>query len=310
VEGGLRLEGGGVSGGGALRAAPRVAARWQAAPDVSLAAAAGRSWQYVQAAPQLGTQGLTQHLWLVAGPGVPALRSDVATLGAEAWLGHGWLASATAYARRSGGVAVLDPRPGVVVGRGPFVAGEMSARGVEVGARKLEGRWTASASYSLGSSGTTAQRMTFASEADQRHSLDLAARVDVGAGLRAGAAFTASSGAAVTRFYRGSATCTLAGEECRWTELPRAGDPGGLRAGAYASLDLLVEWGRALGRWRIDAYAQLHNALDRDNPARYSHSVRYLRCGYGKPDPDGGCTDDVWSQGLPRFPAAGLRVSF
>jgi hypothetical protein len=207
-------------------------------------------------------------------------------------------------------VAVLDPRPGVVVGRDYFVPGETSARGVEIGARKLEGRWTASASYSLGTASTTAGRMRFASEADQRHALDLAARLDVGGGLRAGAAFTASSGAAVTRFYRGSATCGPSGAECRWTELPRTGDPGALRADPYASLDLLVEWGRTLGRWRIDAYAQLHNALDRENPARYSHSVRYARCGYGEPDPDGGCTDDVWSQGLPRFPAAGLRVSF
>ncbi|HEU4456030.1 MAG TPA: TonB-dependent receptor [Longimicrobium sp.] len=310
LEAGLRLDGGPILGADPLRPAPRFAARWQAAPDVSVAAAVGRSWQYVQAGPQLGTQGVTQQLWLVAGRDVPALRSDVATLGAEAWLGHGWLASATAYARHSAGVAVLDPRPGIVIGRSSFVTGEMAARGMEIGARKLEGRWTASASYSLGSASTTAQHLRFASEADQRHALDLAARVDVGAGLRAGAAFTASSGAAVTRFYRGSATCTKAGDECRWTDLPRMGDPGGLRGQWYASLDLLVEWGRALGRWRIDAYAQLHNALDRENPARYSHSVRYVRCGYGEPDPDGGCTDDVWSTGLPRFPAAGIRVSF
>jgi hypothetical protein len=312
VEAGMRVEGGGrVSGGGSVRAAPRLAARWAATGQLSVAAAAGRSWQYVQAGPQLGAQAVTQQLWLVAGDSVPALRSDVATLGAEAWIGHGWLASATAYARRSAGVAVLDPRPGDVVGRAAFVAGETDARGVEIGARRLEGRWTASAAYSWGVSSTTAEGFTYASEADQRHALDLSARVEAGRGLRLGAAFTASSGAAVTRFYRGSAICGPSGVPCRWTEMPRAGDPGGLRGAGYASLDLLAEWGRSLGRWRIDAYAQLHNALDRRNPARYSHSVFYPRCGYGTPDPDvAGCTEDVWSAGLPRFPAAGIRISF
>ena len=82
------------------------------------------------------------------------------------------------------------------------------------------------------------------------------------------------------------------------------------QAPGYASLDLSAEWSRAVGRWRVGAYAQLHNALDRANPARYHDSIRFAGCGYGQPDTAGGCVQDVWGRGLPRLPLAGLRVSF
>ena len=311
VEGGLRLEAGdGVPGGGALRWAPRAAARLRAGRAVTLSAAAGRSWQYVQAGPQLGEQAVTQHLWLLAGDdGVPALRSDVATVGAEAWLADGWLGSLAAYERRSAGLAVMDPRPGDVVGRPLFVEGALRAEGVEVALRKLTGRWTGSASYSWGVATTEAAGFEYAGEGDQRHALDLAVRTRVGGGIRAGAAFTAAGGPAFTRFYGGSAHCAPGGT-CAWAERPRAGEPGGLRAPAYAALNLDVEWSRSWRGWQVGTFVQLHNALGRENPARYNHSVHYTRCGFGTPDPAGGCTEDVWSRGLPRLPVVGIRAAF
>jgi hypothetical protein len=310
VEAGVRVEGGEpVRGGGALRWAPRAAVRLRAGAGLTFSAAAGRSWQYVQAGPQLGEQAVTQHLWMLAGDSVPALVSDVATVGAEAWLGGAWLASVAAYERRSAGLTVTDPRPGEVVGRPLYAEGSLRAEGVELSVRRLAGRWTGSASYSWGVSTTRAAGLEYAGEGDQRHALDLAVRGRLGGGWKAGAAFTAASGPAFTRFYGGSAHCVESGR-CTWAELPRAGEPGTLRAPAYASLDLDAEWSRDFGGWRLAAFLQVHNALARSNPARYNHSVHYARCGVGVPDPAGGCVDDVWSRGLPLLPVLGLRAAF
>ncbi|HEX8358521.1 MAG TPA: TonB-dependent receptor [Longimicrobium sp.] len=311
LEGALRVDAGSrVPRGEALRWAPRAAARFQATPRATLSAAAGRSWQYLQAGPELGAQAFTQHSWLLAGRGVPALRSDVVTLGGEAWLGTAWLAAATLYERRSAGAAVMDPRPGPVLGRPDFVEGTMEAEGVELSVRRLAGRWTGSASYSWGSSTTRAEGVEYASGADQRHSVDVAARASLGRGFHLGGALTASTGGASNRFFAGIATCSVVVAGCQWAELPRAGEPGSVRAAPYASLDLAADWTRAFGPLRVTAFAQLRNALDRDNPARYNHSVSYAGCGFGRPvEGEPGCTDDVWSSGLPRIPVAGVRVS-
>ena len=311
VQGGMRVEAGSsLPGAGALRWAPRVSARLRAGPLVWISAGAGRTLQYVQAGPELGEQSITQHLWLAAGD-APALRSDVATLGAEAWLGGSWLGSVTAYERRSTGMAVMDPRPGPVFGRPVFVEGSLRAEGIEAGLRKLTGRWTFSGAYSWGVSTTTAAGLSFPSRADQRHSLDLSGRMRVGRGLHVGAALAVSTGAAYNRFFGGIARCTPQDRQCEWEEMPRLDPPGTLRAPAYASLDLLADWSHAFGRLRLGTFLQVHNVLGRSNPARYNHSVHYPRCGFGTPNPDGsGCTDDIWSTGLPRLPVLGMRASF
>ncbi|HEX5870053.1 MAG TPA: TonB-dependent receptor, partial [Longimicrobium sp.] len=122
---GLRAEGGeAVPGGGPVRLAPRLTGRVQVGGDVSFSAGIGRSWQYTQALPAGGLAiGSFQasHLWLLAGGRVPAIRSDVATAGVEAWFGDGWIADLDVYARRSAGVAVPRPEPGYTAG-GPLFA--------------------------------------------------------------------------------------------------------------------------------------------------------------------------------------------
>jgi hypothetical protein len=310
VEGGLRVDAGSrVAGGDALRWAPRAAARFQATRHASVSAAAGRSWHYVQSGPELGAHSFTQHSWLVAGGQVPALRSDVVTLGGEAWLGGAWLAAVALYERRSTGVAVIDPRPGEVVGRADFAEANLRAEGAELSVRRLEGWWTASAAYAWGASTTRAAGLTYASGADLRHSLDLAARAALGRGLHAGGALTASTGGAFNRFYPGIATCGSR-VSCAWAETPRAGAPGAVRGEAYASLDVALDWTHALGPVRITAYGRVSNVLGRENPARYNHSIGYPKCGFGRPvEGEPGCTDDVWSRGLPRLPVAGVRVT-
>ncbi|HET7464822.1 MAG TPA: TonB-dependent receptor [Longimicrobium sp.] len=308
VEAGLRADAGARAvSTPAVRVAPRIAARWEVSPRFSASLAAGRSWHTLQAGPELQEQSITQHLWLLAGTAAGAVRSDVVTVGAERWMGA-WLASATAYARRSDGVALRDPTPGGVMGRQGFVAGRLGARGAELSVRKLAGAWTGAASYSLGGATLRAGGRAFPTESDRRQVLNLEAGAAVGAGVRVGAAFTASSGAAYTRFFGGLASCRQG--VCQWEELPAAGEPGALRAPGFASLDLSAEWSHRFGGVRVGAYAQLHNALDRENPARYHRSILYRNCGYGEPDAAGGCIHDVYGRGLPRLPLAGVRLSF
>jgi hypothetical protein len=319
VQTGLRLEGGpGVVNGGALRASPRLSARYQLRPELSLSAGAGRSFQYVQTigavGPGWGSVFASGHLRLLAGSEVPALRSDIATAGAEWWIGHGWLAAANAYLRRSSGVAVPDPAPGEIIDRPLFVDASTEAQGVELSARRLAGRWTLSAGYTLGSAVTEAGGVRFASEQDRRHSFDATSLVRLGRSWRLGAAYSAATGNPYTRFFEGDASCDDYGERCTWTERSRVEAPSAERMPAYASLDLLADWNHSFRGWDFGAYLQLRNALGRRNPAAYLRS--YDHCGpsggfHGTPscayDPG---PKDEFVPALPILPLLGFRVSF
>lgn len=119
IRAGLRWETGGtVQNGGQDRVAPRISSRFQLTPRVALSAAFGRSFQYTQTIGEVGNSfGLGLHFaqrWLLAGESSPMIQSDIATVGLESWIGGGWLASTTAYARHATGVAVPDPRTGSV----------------------------------------------------------------------------------------------------------------------------------------------------------------------------------------------------
>ena len=308
LETGLRLETGrSVSGAGAVRVGPRLAARFTLSPSTYLSAAAGRSFQYAQALlPARPGQDRALHpapLWLVAGDDVPALRSDIATVGTERWVGGSWLVSATAYWRHSTGVVSPDPRPGALTGRPLFVTGTEHAGGLEIGARKLAGRWTGSAGYSLGSARTVTTGFAFPSPADRTHAVDLTSMLQVSPSLRLGAGFTATSGAPYTRYHPG--TAREANGQREWETPPAVEAPNAHRGPAYASLDVLLDWTRDFGAWRLGLFAQLRNVLGRDNPALYAGFSPCL------PDsfiPD--CGRDRFENALPRLPAIGARISF
>ncbi len=304
VQTGLRLEGGQpVANGGNLRLAPRLAARYRVDPELSLSAGWGRSFQYAQAISPagiaVGPQLHLTHLWVLAGTGVPAIRSDVFTLGTERWMGATWLASANAYLRQSTGITLPDPTPGMVVNRPLFVEGENTARGVELSLRRLVGRWSASLGYAYAVSEMQAGGLRFPASADRRHTLDAASSLRVGEGLRVGAAFSAASGAPFTRFFPG---------DTAQVELPNAE-----RTNPYASLDLLLEYTRRVGSFDIGGYLQLRNALARENAITYSGSEWI--CGTIPGVPAEGCpvplaARDHFEPGLPRLPVFGLRVVF
>jgi hypothetical protein len=316
MEAGIRLEAGAaVRGSGVLRPAPRASARYTLSPDVSVAAGIGRSHQYSQAlapvGPSVGPGLQASQLWLLAGPEVPALRADVVTLGGEAWLGRGWLASANSYVRRSTGVVLPDPTPGPLAGRSLFVTGESLARGLELSARRLAGRWTSSLAYSYGVSELRAEGLRFPAPSDRRHLLDATAMARLGTRLRAGAAFTAASGAPYTRVYAPDWSCSWS-RECGDRE-PRTLEPGAFRMPAHASLDLLLDYGWRVRGVEAGAYLQLRNALGRENAATYSSTGDWCpgdQGGYTGQCPQGFVMHDRFEPGLPLLPVLGFRARF
>jgi hypothetical protein len=288
-----------------------VAARFQVAPELSLSAGVGRGFQYVQTVAPAGIPAVREHpteyVYALAGDDAPAARADIATLGAERWLGP-WLGSATVYLRRTTGMTVQDPTPGAVVDRPLFVEGEGRARGVELSVRRLAGRWTGSAGYALSRSEITARGLTFPAPEEQRHTFDATAFVRVGRGVQLGAAYTAAGGVPYTRRFGPGYECDAL--ECRPVSAATAEEPGGQRAPAYRSLDLLAEWGGHVRGARVSGYVQLRNALRNDNPGLYTGTTPCSAFGVNGCAPGRPTGYDNFSAGLPLLPVVGLRLSF
>jgi len=307
LETGLRLEGGSaVANAGAVRPLPRFQARFAADSQTSVSAGVGRAMQYVQSVgrTEWGRDALlmASPLWIVAAGDVPALVADIATLGVERWLGAAWLVNATVYGRQSTGYVLRDPRPGVAFAR-QLAVGRERASGLELSARRLAGRLTGSAGYTLSVARTHAGGLAFPSAQDRRHSMDLAMLLRVAPDAHLGAAYAFATGAPYTRVY------TAMGRDAQgnWQLLPaRADEPSAQRMPHHASLDLLFEWrfGRGTTRWTL--FTQVRNALNRENPLVY---LDHQPCGdeFPKWEP---CGTDRFNAGVRRIPVIGFRVAF
>jgi len=326
LEAGLRVEAHRpVLNASRVGVAPKVTVR--ATPvgtRVTLTAAAGRSYQYTQAlapaGPSIGPDLYLTDVWLLAGDTIPALRADVGTLGAEAWLGRSWIASANTYVRHATGMAVPEPGAGVLTSQRPiFVAADNRASGIELGLRRIAGRWTASASWTYGVSNLEARSgmypvwYNYSSSADRRRTVDATVMRRFGDALRVGAAFTWATGSPYSRFILGQASCdstlaalcTPADSAALYIESPNAE-----RTADYASLDLLVDWSRTVGNVEIGAYLQVRNVIDRANAVTYTGSIR--NCTPQPPTlvPVGAGVCDRFDKGIPLLPLVGVRMSF
>ena len=328
IQAGVRWETGSqVVNGGQDRMAPRLSLRFRVNPRVSISAAYGRSYQYAQpigeAGKPFGQQWHYAHTWLLAGTQSPVLRSDVGTLGVERWLGGTWLASTTGYIRHATGVAMEDPRPGSVfpVGwpgvepRSAWVEGTNTAFGLEMGIRRLAGRVTGSAAYSLGVSNFKGGQLDFASPADRRHVLDATLMTRAQDNLLLGAAFTAASGAPFTRTFNdychdwpdASGNCPAPATG----PIPFRGPPNAERGPTYDSLDLLVDWTSERLGWSWGAYLQLRNVLGRDNKGVFIETTCSADSYIG-----GGCSSpelqrDSFEGGISfPLPLIGFRLAF
>jgi hypothetical protein len=309
----MRVEiGSALRGTGPLRVAPRLSARFAPGDSTVLVSAAlGRSYQYTQAlAPTNAIHPTVQGLvpfWLMADGETPPLRTDLFTLGAERWLGERWHASVNAYARRSGGVLVPDPRPGPITGHELFVEGQESAHGAEASLRRIQGRWTTAIGYAYGVATMRAAGEKYAADEDRRQSFDMTILTRIAGGWRAGAAFGTAGGAPYTRVLAGLERFDQATGTGHWDPVPVTEAPNAARLPNYQGLDLLLDWSGSW-RWgsRVGLNLQLHNVITRGNVLGYTGGVW---CGTL---PQGGrcARDDFYQRGRGMEPFFGIRIAF
>jgi hypothetical protein len=305
---GLRVEmGTPLRGSGAVRVSPRLSARFAPGDSTILySAALGRSYQYTQSLAarspvRPSTPGFVP-LWLMADADLPALRTELLTVGAERWLGDRWHGAVNAYVRRSAGMLVPDPRPGSITGHELFVEGRESAHGAEASLRRIQGRWTTSLGYQYGVATIRAADEAYAATEDRRQSFDMTVLSRVGRGWRAGAAFTAAGGAPYTRMDDGEPAFDVSTGVSSWNPAPATEAPNGVRMPDYQGLDLLVEWS---GRWwRLDL--QLHDVYSQGNYLGYSG---YSRCS-GAPGARACPGPDRYVPGPGLQPFVGVRITF
>lgn len=312
---GLRIEtGDAIWSSPRVRLAPALSVRYAISPEHSVSAAVGRSWQYVQA---IALAGPSPHpafhasqFWVWAGDDTPAVQADVATLGTEHWLGDGWLASITGFARNARGVALPDPTPGRLPDRPLFVVGENRASGVEASVRRVGAHWSTAIGYSYGTSRMQAAGLRFDASADRRHAVDVLAGVRILPSIRLAAAYTAMSGAPYTRamFVGTAQDCSLFGYGCHGDLGAAVQEPNAERTPAYSSLDASVQWNRKFGGVEVSAYAQVRNLFDRDNTTTYSGTSAVPRTIRNQGTVH--VLEDRFERGLPRLPLVGARLSF
>jgi hypothetical protein len=313
LDAGARMEtGDAVANAALVRLSPRLALRVMLDESQSLSISAGRTWQHTQsialAGPSIHPAFHATHFWLWADAATPAIRADVVNVGSERWLGSGWLATANGYVRSSIGLTVPDPEPGRLGRRPLFVRGSGSARGVELGLRRIGSAWSSALGYTYGVSEIEVAGTQYPSAADRRLVIDAMAAVRVWRGLRASAACTAMAGAPFTRAYSLSPEdCTSFGFGCGNPTGSYVDAHNGERTPGSRSLDMSVQWGGRTGPVQLSAYVQVRNVLDRDNASTYSGSGPVGRV---RPDGTRYVWEDRFERGLPRVPMAGLRVSF
>jgi hypothetical protein len=309
VRAGLRLEASDdLAMAPPIRAAPRLSARFSPIPEVAVSAGVGRVYQYTQALAPGGVHMaslISTDVWLLAGPNVAPVRADLATLGLEAWIAPARMASINTFARRATGVATPDPRPGPVFDstRATFVTGVNLAYGLEASVRQVAGPVTGTASYTHTRSAMRAAGLEYTSAAERPHVFDATALVRAWPSLRLGAAFTAATGVPFTRTIADEDECSME-PGCDPTRLPWAGEPNGLRAPTYASLDLLADWMTRVRGTELGLYVQLRNVLGRRNGTVYvgdDPGCTGVGCGSGQ-------LENLYERGVPRLPVIGVRV--
>jgi hypothetical protein len=308
IEGGIRVETGDPIAGGAVRVAPRLRARLRReGSPVSVSAAYGRAWQYVQSVARtdvLRTGLRANEILVQAGDDVPALRSDMVTVGAEAWAGGVWLIGATGWLRESSGLLLPDPTPGVIDEVRRLEPAHGSARGLELSLRRLEGRVRGFANYALSRSRHRVGQLEFDASEDRRHVANIGVVADALPSLMLGATVRALSGSPYTRI-------TLIDTDCEpslfcSSQPVLVGSPSGQRSPGWSSIDLMAEWSHSFGDWSVSVYGQLRNAAGSANATTYHSSCLCVNGDVAS----GASMSDRFDRGLPRLPILGLRARF
>ena len=317
VEGGARVSlGSDERNAHPVRLAPRLSARYRLPGSrAAVSGGIGRSYQYTQAIARAGDAQAAYNLhvtdvWRMASDTVPAMRSDIATLGGEWWLGSSWLGAVNLYWRRTTGVAVPEPATGPLGTDGPqFVSATNEAHGVEFSVRKLAGRWTTSLAYTIGQSTLGVGSLKYPAPGETRHAFDMTGMLRFSRSVRFGTAFAATSGTRFTRFQVDAINCSGPPARCI-PENPRAEAPNGARSPAYVSLDFLFDWTHAFEAWTFGLYLQVRNLFNHVNAGPYTGSFECVgpRSSGTRVVRPGLC--DGFDDAVPTFPVIGFRVSF
>jgi len=307
IEGGLRIETGDRAGEHRTRFAPRVVARYsRPGSRLTMSAGYGRSYQYTQSTANTDVlrSGLrASELLAQASPDVPALRSDLFTVGGEIWADFNWLFGATAWMRASDGVMLPDPAPGRLDAPLPVVAANGMGGGIELSARRIEGRVRGFANLTLSRFRLRADSIEFNASEDRTLMTNIGVVIDIVPSLTVGAMGRGQTGAPFTRLTLVNTGCAESAP-CPAASPPLAGSPNAQRTPGTVVFDLMAEWMHAFNGWSFSIYGQIHNVLGSTNAATYHWSCICTAT------PDGGGLYDNFDRGLPRLPVIGLRVRF
>lgn len=309
MQAGLRVETGHAVQGDRARFAPRLLVRYRhhGAP-VALSAGYGRSYQYTQSIGRTDVlrSGLrVSEVLAHAGDDTPALRSDLATMGIEAWGGEAWLFGVTGWLRETAGILTRQPTSGPLDQPRPQVGSVGTARGLDLSVRKLTGRVRGYANYGLSWAWLRTGDRTFEASENRRHVANLSVMTDARPTWQIGGTVRLESGAPFTRVTIVSTACR-ADEDCGDASPVLLGTTGGQRGPTFASVDLMTDWTHEFSSWSLSVYAQLRNVLGRSNAVTYHSSCLCVEDAAG----DEGWLADHFDRGLPRLPVVGLRARF
>ncbi len=271
-------------------ASPWLLARWTPQVRWSIAAGAGLTWQIADLS-----------LWPPSGLGSPGLER---ARSADVSLEYRWSTSLGAqlaiYDRAEAATLRLDaPMPRLVNGvvRTPGATNawlngiDVSARGLELTLRRTASQGLVGwASYGYGATRATerATGVRYWADFDQRHQVNVYLSRRLGPRTNAGAKFRYGSNMPIPAYLGGSVAALTPSARRNQVRLP-----------AYARLDLRASRTFHWSTRRLTLFAEVLNALDRNNLGRTGGTIRAsgLVTGYTEPL-------------LPRLPSAGLRVEF
>ncbi|MFN7979287.1 MAG: TonB-dependent receptor [Vicinamibacterales bacterium] len=275
----------------ATSASPWLLTRWSPSARVTLAAGAGIAWQSpdLEMLPILATSTM---------PGLERTRS--ADVSADVAVAAGLRVQVSAYTRAERSTLRFDgamPRLVNGVVRTPVATNlwlnalDVRARGVEVTVRRAAaGVVNGWVSYGYGSTRNTdrATGQRYPGDFDQRHQVNAYASARLGARTSVGAKFRYGSNFPLLAYVAGS-----------WEALRPGVTRNAVRLPAYARLDLRAGRTFLWSSRRITLFAEVLNALDRDNIGRTTGSIRTT-----------GVVSGYTESLFPRIPSAGIRLEF
>ena len=276
---------------GAASASPWLLARWSPSARWTFAAGTGLTWQLAELAMLPPSADYPM-------PGLERARS--ADLSAEVRLSPSLGLQASLYQRAESGTLRFDRSEPRLVGsvvRTPAAsqlwlnAIDVEARGLELTLRRAAASGVVGwVSYGYGSTWATDRQTAtrYRADFDQRHQVNLYLSQRLGTRTSVGAKFRYGSNMPIPAYLGGAVTALTAAATRNEVRLP-----------VYARLDLRASRTFHWSTRRLTLFAEVLNALGRENLGRTTGTIR-----------PGGFVSGFTEPLFPRLPSAGLRIEF